>query len=63
MDLPSDELVKWIVAQQLPFDSVYFYGVERPIHISYGPGRLQKKGNPGAIERAEVQTTAQQPPF
>jgi hypothetical protein len=21
----------------LPFDSLYFYGVDRPIHISYGP--------------------------
>lgn len=37
VDLPSDELVEWIVAQGLPFDSLYFYGVERPIHISYGP--------------------------
>jgi hypothetical protein len=37
VDLPSDELVAWIVAQGLPFDSLYFYGVERPIHISYGP--------------------------
>jgi len=37
VDLPSDDLVTWIVAQALPFDSLYFYGVERPIHISYGP--------------------------
>jgi hypothetical protein len=37
VDLPSDELVAWIVGQGLPFDSLYFYGVERPIHISYGP--------------------------
>ena len=37
MDLPSDELVDWVVAQELPFDSLYFYGAERPIHISYGP--------------------------
>ncbi|MGP1383006.1 MAG: hypothetical protein ACTS2F_05560 [Thainema sp.] len=36
-DLPSDQLVDWIVAQQLPFDSLYYYGAERPIHISYGP--------------------------
>ncbi len=35
--LPSDELVEWILAQRLPFDSLYFYGAERPIHISYGP--------------------------
>jgi len=37
VDLPSDELVEWIVAQGLPFDSLYFYGAERSIHISYGP--------------------------
>ncbi|MEM1279663.1 MAG: hypothetical protein AAGG53_06455 [Cyanobacteria bacterium P01_H01_bin.152] len=37
VDLPSDELVNWFVVQGLPFDSLYFYGVERPIHISYGP--------------------------
>lgn len=36
-DLPSDQLVDWIIAQQLPFDSLYYYGAERPIHISYGP--------------------------
>ena len=37
LDLSSDALVDWIVAQGLPFDSLYFYGVSRPIHISYGP--------------------------
>lgn len=37
LDLPSDDLVRWIVAQELPFDSLYFYGTDRPIHISYGP--------------------------
>jgi len=37
VDLPSDELVDWIVEQRSPFDSLYFYGAERPIHISYGP--------------------------
>lgn len=37
LNLPSDELVRWIVAQGLPFDSLYFYGTDRPIHISYGP--------------------------
>lgn len=35
--LPSDALVAWIVAQALPFDSLYFYGRDRPIHISHGP--------------------------
>jgi hypothetical protein len=37
LDLPSNDLVDWIVAQKLPFDSLYFYGANRPIHISYGP--------------------------
>ncbi len=37
LDLPSDALVDWIVAQGLLFDSLYFYGADRPIHISYGP--------------------------
>ena len=36
-DLPSDALVEWIVGQKLPFDSLYFYRAERPIHVSYGP--------------------------
>jgi hypothetical protein len=37
IDLNSDELVDWILANKLPFDSLYFYGKYRPIHISYGP--------------------------
>ena len=37
VDLPSDDLVAWIVARELPFGSLYFYGAERPIHVSYGP--------------------------
>ena len=36
-DLPSDQVVNWIVAQALPFDSIYFYGSDRPLHLSYGP--------------------------
>jgi hypothetical protein len=36
-DLASDQLVEWILNQKLPFDSLYFYGVDRPIHMSYGP--------------------------
>jgi hypothetical protein len=36
IDLPSDEAIDWILEQKLPFDSLYFYGRERPIHISYG---------------------------
>lgn len=37
IDLPSDELVTWIITKRLPFDAIYFYGPERPIHISHGP--------------------------
>ncbi len=33
--LESDRLVDWILEQQLPFDSLYYYGSDRPIHISY----------------------------
>lgn len=32
----SDHLVEWILEQRSPFDSLYFYGSDRPIHISYG---------------------------
>lgn len=35
-DCGSDRLVEWILAKKLPFDSLYFYGCDRPIHISYG---------------------------
>jgi hypothetical protein len=35
-DVSSDRVVDWILFQKLPFDSLYFYGNERPIHISYG---------------------------
>lgn len=37
VDFKSGHLVDWILEQQLPFDSLYFYGENRPIHISYGP--------------------------
>ncbi|MEA5618079.1 hypothetical protein VB711_09555 [Cronbergia sp. UHCC 0137] len=36
IDLPSEQLVDWILQTKLPFDSLYFYGSQRPIHISYG---------------------------
>ncbi len=36
-DLTSDEVVDWVLRARLPFDSLYFYGASRPIHISYGP--------------------------
>ncbi len=34
---PSDRVVDWLLAQGLPFDSLYFYGGDRPLHLSYGP--------------------------
>lgn len=37
VDFKSNQLVNWILEQRLPFDSLYFYGQDRPIHISYGP--------------------------
>lgn len=37
IDLNSNQLVNWILEQRLSFDSLYFYGQDRPIHISYGP--------------------------
>ncbi|TVU55669.1 MAG: hypothetical protein EA414_00470 [Arthrospira sp. PLM2.Bin9] len=36
-NLESNQLVDWIIDHHLPFDSLYFYGCDRPIHISYGP--------------------------
>lgn len=36
VDLRSDCLVEWILEHRLPFDSLYYYGSDRPIHISYG---------------------------
>ncbi|HLO87564.1 MAG TPA: hypothetical protein VK203_21515 [Nostocaceae cyanobacterium] len=36
LDLPTEQLVEWILQNKLPFDSLYFYGTNRPIHISYG---------------------------
>jgi hypothetical protein len=31
-------LAQWIVANT-PFDRLYFYGDDRPIHVSHGPNR------------------------
>lgn len=35
--MESHELAAWIQRARIPFDSLYFYGAHRPIHISYGP--------------------------
>jgi hypothetical protein len=37
LDFPSDDLITRIISRRLPFDAIYFYGPERPIHISHGP--------------------------
>lgn len=34
----SSEVTRWVV-ENLDFDSLYFYGCDRPIHLSYGQGR------------------------
>jgi hypothetical protein len=36
-DLATEKLVDWILQAKLPFDALYFYGTDKPIHISYGP--------------------------
>ncbi|TAF14148.1 MAG: hypothetical protein EAZ76_10145 [Nostocales cyanobacterium] len=35
-DVVSNQVVDWILANKLPFDSLYFYSSDRPIHVSYG---------------------------
>lgn len=36
-DMKSDLLLEWIRVSGLPFDSLYYYGCDRSIHLSYGP--------------------------
>ena len=35
-DEDMGQVADWIIAN-LPFDRLYFYGRDRPIHVSYGP--------------------------
>jgi hypothetical protein len=35
LNVGSDRVVDWILEARLPFDSLYFYGSDRPIHVSY----------------------------
>jgi hypothetical protein len=37
-DEDMEGVADWIIAN-LPFDRLYFYGRDRPIHVSYGPGQ------------------------
>lgn len=65
VDLNSRQLVDWILAQKLPFGSLYFYGEDRPIHVSYGSqgkrsvwtftpgGQPTQKGIKDWVERAK----------
>jgi len=52
LNIESDQVIDWIVSIPLPFDSLYYYGKTRPIHISYGPENKQaiwaftEKGTP-----------------
>jgi len=57
LNLPSDELVAWILAQNLPLDSLYLYGIEPPISTSaMGLStsttfrRLHRRGHPHETE-------------
>jgi hypothetical protein len=36
INIISSSVVQWIVDRGLPFDSLYYYGDDRPIHLSYG---------------------------
>lgn len=38
--LCSSELAAWVAAR-LPFDRLYFYGADRPVHVSVGPGETR----------------------
>lgn len=35
------EIADWII-KNLPFDRLYYYGVDRPIHVSYGPNHSRR---------------------
>ncbi|MBD6620554.1 hypothetical protein FNW02_33470 [Komarekiella sp. 'clone 1'] len=37
-NVSSNKVVDWILDTGLPFDRLYYYSIERPIHISYGDG-------------------------
>lgn len=51
--LESNRLIEWILEQELPFDSLYYYGGDRPIHISYAP---QQRHNIWAFTDSGVPT-------
>lgn len=36
INVDNDKLIEWIKINKLPFDRIYYYRKNRPIHISYG---------------------------
>lgn len=40
-DEDMEEVAHWIIAN-LPFDRLYFYGRNRPLHVSYGPEHVRQ---------------------
>jgi len=40
-DENMEEVADWIIAK-LPFDRLYVYGKDRPIHLSYSPTELRE---------------------
>jgi hypothetical protein len=42
---PSDEIARWITGARLPFDRLYYYGDERPLHVSAGPDNSRYRWN------------------
>jgi hypothetical protein len=47
----TDKVIDWIVENELPFDSLYYYGDSNPLHISYGP--QHKKDMWGFLESGQ----------
>jgi putative transposase len=41
VNVSSLQIAQWI-AKNCPFDRLYFYGVERPIHVSIGPDKNRR---------------------
>lgn len=50
--IDSLTLAKFIVAE-LPFDRLYYYGVARPLHVSYGPEHSRKISNMFFLDRKD----------
>lgn len=56
------EVAQWIV-QHAPFDRLYFYGDDKPLHVSYGPEHkreivLMKRGKGGRLVPTVVRVEA-----